>query len=43
MAVLDHHSSHNPASEKRCALRFLAFWAGFFVLIGAITWLGSAI
>ena len=43
MAVLDHHASEHSTSDKRCALRFLGFWAGFFVLIGAITWLGSAI
>jgi hypothetical protein len=40
MAVLDHHD--RPAHEtNRCATMFCLTWVGFFVAIGAFTYLVS--
>ena len=40
MAVLDH--SHRSTHETNvCAVKFCATWIGFFVAIGAVTYLLS--
>lgn len=46
MAVVDHDDLHTHAgapSEKMCAIQFCAMWIGFFVLIGAFSWLVSSL
>jgi len=44
MAVLDHHDlgdrAHAHEVNHRAGM-FLLTWIGFFVLLGAVSWLGS--
>jgi hypothetical protein len=42
MAVLDHHHDTAP-SENHCAVQFCLTWVGFFVLVGAVAWIVSAL
>jgi hypothetical protein len=45
MAMLDHHD-HLVVSEKEqrhCAMMFCLTWVGFFVAIGAVTYLMSSL
>lgn len=42
MAVLDHHDSVEP-SQNFCAVQFCLTWVGFFVAIGLVTWIASAL
>ncbi len=45
MAVLDHddHPVASLSETNRCAALFCLTWVGFFVAIGAITWLVEAL
>ena len=45
MAVIDHHDLpvHSDHEERRCALMFCLTWIGFFVLLGAVSYLVSLI
>ena len=44
MALMHHHPVA-PASheQSRCALMFALTWVGFFVIVGAIAWIGSSL
>ena len=39
MAVLDHDDLVIPPSENHCAVQFCLTWVGFFVIIGAMSWI----
>lgn len=45
MAVIDHHDLpvHSGQEERHCALMFCLTWIGFFVLLGAVSYLVSLI
>jgi len=43
--VMSHHHPVAPASKEQshCALMFCLTWVGFFVLLGALTWVLSSL
>ena len=44
MAVAhDHNAPLSHKEQNHCALMFCMTWVGFFVFIGAIAWIGSAL
>ena len=43
MAVLDHHDRVASPSENHCAIQFCLTWVGFFVAIGLLGWVLSAL
>ena len=44
MAVVHYDTTAQPhKDQKRCALMFCMTWVGFFALVGAITFLVSAL
>jgi len=46
MALVHHHPAHTGMTRKeehRCAVMFCLTWVGFFVLLGALTWVLSSL
>jgi len=43
MAVLDHDHPLASPSENHCAVQFCLTWVGFFVAIGVLGWILSAL
>jgi hypothetical protein len=44
MAIVhDRHSPMSRKEEHRCAVMFCLTWVGFFVLLGALTWILSSL
>jgi hypothetical protein len=43
MAVVHDSPDHLHKDQNRCALMFCMTWVGFFALVGAITFLVSAL
>jgi len=43
MAVLDHDHPAVSPSENHCAVQFCLTWVGFFVAVGLVTWIASAL
>jgi hypothetical protein len=45
--ALVHHYRDNPVApnkeQSRCAFMFCMTWVGFFVVVGAIAWIGSSL
>ena len=43
MAVLDHDHPITSPSQNHYAVQFCLTWVGFFVVIGLVTWIASAL
>ncbi len=43
MAVLDHDHPVASPSENHCAVQFCLTWVGFFVAIGLLSWILTAL
>jgi hypothetical protein len=43
MTVVHHPIESSPKEQNRCAFMFCMTWVGFFVFVGIVTWIGSAL